>query len=71
MLSEFHQPVVLVVDDAPDSLGFLCDALSQAGYTVLIAHDGASAGRRIDPLRRASVRGAGDAAGLCESRPIA
>ncbi|MDY0057731.1 MAG: DNA-binding response regulator [Methyloversatilis sp.] len=48
MLSEFHQPVVLVVDDAPDSLGFLCDALSQAGYTVLIAHDGASALARLE-----------------------
>lgn len=44
----FHQPVVLVVDDAPDSLGFLCEALSQAGYLVLIAHDGASALARLE-----------------------
>ncbi len=43
-----HQPVVLVVDDAPDSLGFLCDALSDAGYLVLIAQDGASALARLE-----------------------
>ena len=34
---------VLVVDDAPDSLGFLTDTLDSAGYTVLIATDGESA----------------------------
>lgn len=34
---------VLVVDDAPDSLGFLTDTLDEAGYTVLIATDGESA----------------------------
>jgi len=34
---------VLVVDDAPDSLGFLTDMLDAAGYTVLIATDGESA----------------------------
>jgi DNA-binding NarL/FixJ family response regulator len=34
---------VLVVDDAPDSLGFLTDTLDAAGYTVLIATDGESA----------------------------
>ena len=46
--TSFHQPVVLVVDDAPDSLGFLCDALTQAGYLVLIANDGASALARLE-----------------------
>jgi DNA-binding response OmpR family regulator/DNA-binding CsgD family transcriptional regulator len=46
--SPFHQPVVLVVDDALDSLGFLCEALSQAGYLVLIANDGASALARLE-----------------------
>ncbi|WP_371132669.1 MULTISPECIES: response regulator [unclassified Methyloversatilis] len=46
--SPFHQPVVLVVDDAPDSLGFLCEALSQAGYLVLIANDGESALARLE-----------------------
>ncbi|MBP6095284.1 MAG: response regulator [Methyloversatilis sp.] len=44
----FNQPVVLVVDDAPDSLGFLCEALSQAGYLVLIANDGSSALARLE-----------------------
>lgn len=34
---------VLVVDDAPDSLGFLTETLDAAGYTVLIATDGESA----------------------------
>jgi DNA-binding NarL/FixJ family response regulator len=34
---------VLVVDDAPDSLGLLTDTLDSAGYTVLIATDGESA----------------------------
>jgi DNA-binding response OmpR family regulator/DNA-binding CsgD family transcriptional regulator len=49
MLSDpSFQPVVLVVDDAPDSLGFLCSALSQAGYLVLIANDGASALARLE-----------------------
>lgn len=34
---------VLVVDDAPDSLGFLTETLDAAGFTVLIATDGDSA----------------------------
>lgn len=35
--------VVLVVDDVPDNLALLHDALDEAGYTVLVATDGASA----------------------------
>ena len=35
--------VVLVVDDVPDNLAMLHDALDAAGYTVLVATDGASA----------------------------
>ena len=35
-----HQGTVLVVDDAPDTLRMLCDALAQEGYTVLVARDG-------------------------------
>src|SRR5436309_3526254 len=42
-MSEPPRPVVLVVDDAPDSLRLLCDALEDAGYTVLLARDGADA----------------------------
>ena len=41
------RPVVLVVDDAPGSLGMLCDTLEDAGYTVLIARDGEAALQRL------------------------
>jgi DNA-binding NarL/FixJ family response regulator len=40
--------VVLVVDDAPDTLRMLCDALAQEGYTVLVARDAAEAWQRFD-----------------------
>jgi DNA-binding response OmpR family regulator/DNA-binding CsgD family transcriptional regulator len=40
--------VVLVVDDAPDTLGLLCHTLEAAGYTMLMAHDGESALQRLD-----------------------
>ena len=35
--------VVLIVDDMPDNLAMLHDALDEAGYTVLVALNGASA----------------------------
>lgn len=35
--------IVLVVDDAPSTLGLLNDTLEQAGYTVLVAQSGAAA----------------------------
>jgi DNA-binding NarL/FixJ family response regulator len=38
--------VVLIVDDVPDNLAMLHDALDAAGYTVLVATDGASALQR-------------------------
>ena len=38
--------VVLIVDDVPDNLAVLHDALDEAGYTVLVATDGASALQR-------------------------
>jgi len=41
-------PVVLVVDDAPSSLGMLCDTLEGEGYTVLVARDGDSALQRLE-----------------------
>lgn len=41
-------PVVLVVDDAPQSLGVLCASLEAEGYTVLVARDGESALARLD-----------------------
>jgi DNA-binding NarL/FixJ family response regulator len=41
---------VLVVDDTPDTLGFLTDTLDQAGFTVLIATDGHSALELVDQI---------------------
>ncbi len=38
-----QRDIVLVVDDTPDTLGFLTNALENAGLTVLVATDGASA----------------------------
>ena len=40
--------VVLVVDDAPETLGLLCDALSQEGYTVLVARSAVEAWQRFE-----------------------
>jgi DNA-binding NarL/FixJ family response regulator len=41
--SERASNVVLVVDDMPDTLAMLHDALDESGYTVLVATNGASA----------------------------
>jgi CheY-like chemotaxis protein/DNA-binding CsgD family transcriptional regulator len=38
--------VVLIVDDVPDNVSVLHDALDESGYTVLVATDGESALRR-------------------------
>lgn len=46
--AEAQRPVVLVVDDAPSSLGMLCDTLEGEGYTVLVARDGAAALQRLE-----------------------
>ncbi|MGC4060897.1 MAG: DNA-binding response regulator [Aquabacterium sp.] len=43
-----RQGTVLVVDDAPDTLRMLCDALATEGYTVLVARDGQQALSRLD-----------------------
>ncbi|MBT9505569.1 response regulator transcription factor [Rhodoferax sp.] len=45
---ESQRPVVLVVDDAPSSLGMLCDTLENEGYTVLVARDGDAALQRLE-----------------------
>lgn len=45
--------IVLLVDDSPDALGFLTDALEQSGFSVLIATSGQSAlniAERITPI---------------------
>ena len=38
-----HGPVVLIVDDAPDNLSVLHDALDESGHTVLVALSGEAA----------------------------
>jgi DNA-binding response OmpR family regulator/DNA-binding CsgD family transcriptional regulator len=38
-----RRDTVLVIDDTPETLGFLTDTLDHAGFTVLIATDGESA----------------------------
>jgi CheY-like chemotaxis protein/DNA-binding CsgD family transcriptional regulator len=47
--------VVLIVDDQPDNLALLHDALDEAGYTVLVATDGPSAIARARQARPAIV----------------
>ena len=43
--------LVLIVDDMPDNLALLHDALDEAGYTVLVATDGPSAIARASQAR--------------------
>ena len=38
-----NNPIILVVDDSPDSLGMINTALNQAGYTVLVSLNGEQA----------------------------
>ncbi|HEX2585462.1 MAG TPA: response regulator transcription factor [Steroidobacteraceae bacterium] len=45
-----RRDTVLVVDDTPETLGFLTDTLDHAGYTVLIATDGDSAIELVDQI---------------------
>jgi DNA-binding response OmpR family regulator len=45
-----RRDTILVVDDTPETLGFLTDTLDQAGYTVLIATDGESAVSLVDHI---------------------
>lgn len=46
--SAAHPHVILVVDDALDTLRMLCDALTEEGYTVLVARDAEEALQRFD-----------------------
>ncbi len=49
---EKEQDIVLLVDDSPESLGFLTTALEQAGVTVLVARSGEAAlgiAQRVTP----------------------
>ena len=46
-MTTFEGDVALIVDDVPENLSLLSDALSEAGYTVLVATDGLSALERL------------------------
>ena len=45
-LDRANSDVVLIVDDVPDNLSVLHDALDESGYTVLVATDGPTALQR-------------------------
>ncbi len=45
-----RRDTLLVVDDTPETLGFLTDTLDDAGFTVLIATDGESALSLVDQI---------------------
>ena len=48
--NDVRRDSILVVDDTPETLGFLTDTLDQAGFTVLIATDGESALRLLQQI---------------------
>src|ERR1044072_5912142 len=48
--NDTRRDTLLVVDDPPETLGFLTDTLDHAGFTVLIATDGESALRLIEQI---------------------
>src|SRR5689334_22865100 len=48
--ADVRRDSILVVDDTPETLGFLTDTLDHAGFTVLIATDGESALRLIEQI---------------------
>ena len=45
-----RRDTLLVIDDTPETLGFLTDTLDDAGFTVLIATDGESALSLVDQI---------------------
>src|SRR5215510_2297405 len=47
---DVRRDTLLVVDDTPETLGFLTDTLDHAGFTVLIATDGESALRLLGQI---------------------
>ena len=50
-LDPLNSDVVLIVDDIPENLSLLHDALDEAGYTVLVATNGESALQRARQSR--------------------
>jgi DNA-binding response OmpR family regulator/DNA-binding CsgD family transcriptional regulator len=49
-LDRLRRDTVLVVDDTPETLGFLTDTLDHAGFTVLIATDGEAALELVEQI---------------------
>lgn len=45
-----EREVVLLIDDAPDTVRMIAEALDEAGYTVLVATDGATALKRLERI---------------------
>ena len=45
-----RRDIVLIVDDSPETLSFLADALDQSGLTVLVAVDGSGALELLDQI---------------------
>ena len=65
------QPVILVVEDAPDTLRMLCDALMVEGYEVVAARDASEAVERLqvtvpDGVLLDAVMPGLDGFGLCQ-----
>jgi DNA-binding response OmpR family regulator/DNA-binding CsgD family transcriptional regulator len=50
LANDVRRDTILVVDDTPETLGFLTDTLDHAGFTVLIATDGDSALKLIEQI---------------------
>ena len=50
MSTRFDRHVVLIVDDVPDNLALLSDALDESGHIVLVATDGDSALERLQRI---------------------
>lgn len=47
--------IVLLIDDVPDTVRMIAEALDEDGFTVLVATDGASALRRVARIRPDAV----------------
>lgn len=45
-----EREVILLIDDAPDTVRMIAEALDDAGYTVLVATDGATALKRLERI---------------------
>src|SRR3981189_1024151 len=45
-----RRDIALVIDDSPETLRLLTDALDSAGMTVMVAMDGASAMRIVEQI---------------------